>query len=177
MALIADVRIPDLTSGHATVVSVHLESKCKPECRTKQMDALLSQIRDVANPVILAGDLNTTGTGGAPTSIRREIVNRVKNYEFWVTQALSWGTPASLPMTVLTPVKHFKNYLDPTSTHVPVVFGNREASLFRHIEKFQFATAGRSTFAESQSGTCTAERVLWPTATNAEPRDSNLRLR
>jgi len=139
MAILADVRIPGLPAGRATVVNVHLENKCKPECRTKQMDALLAQIKELDHPVIVAGDLNTTGTDGTPTSIRREILNRVKNYEFWVTQALKWGTPASLPLAALTPVKYYKNYLDPTSTHVPIIGGNKEAILFRHVEKFRFA--------------------------------------
>jgi endonuclease/exonuclease/phosphatase family metal-dependent hydrolase len=138
MALIADVKIPDLPGGVATVVDVHLENRCKPECRTRQMDAVLSRIKEVENPVIMAGDLNTTGTDSTPTSIRREILNRVKNYEFWVTQALRWGTPASLPLTVLTPVKYFKNYLDPTSKHVPFIGNNKEAILFRHVEQFRF---------------------------------------
>ncbi len=138
MAIIADVRIPDLPGGLATVVNVHLENKCKPECRTRQMDALLAEIKDLEHPVIMGGDLNTTGADGAPTSIRREILNRVKNYEFWVTQALRWGTPASLPLTVLTPVNYFRNYLDPTSTHVPIIGSNKEAILFRHVEQFRF---------------------------------------
>jgi endonuclease/exonuclease/phosphatase family metal-dependent hydrolase len=138
MAIIADVNIPELPGGLATVVDVHLENKCKPQCRSKQMDALLSRIQEVEHPVIMAGDLNTTGSDGTPTSIRREILNRVKNYEFWVTQALRWGTPASLPLAVLTPVKYFKNYLDPTATHLPVIGANKEAILFRHIEQFRF---------------------------------------
>jgi endonuclease/exonuclease/phosphatase family metal-dependent hydrolase len=138
MAIVADVSIPELPTGQATVVDVHLENKCKPECRTKQMDALLSGIKEVENPVIIAGDLNTTSNDGTPTSIRREILNRVKNYEFWITQALKWGTPASLPLAVLTPVKYFKNHLDPTSTHIPVVGANKEAILFLHVEKFRF---------------------------------------
>jgi hypothetical protein len=40
---------------------------------------------------------------------------------------------------VLTPVKYFKNYLDPTSTHLPVIGANKEAVLFRHVEHFRFA--------------------------------------
>ena len=139
MALIADLAIPDLQTHVATVVNAHLENKCPPECRTKQMDALLSQIKRIEHPVIVAGDLNTTGADGTPTSIRREILNRVKNYEFWVTQALKWGTPASLPLAAITPVRYFKNYLDPTSIHLPVVGNNKEAILFRHVEKFRFA--------------------------------------
>ncbi len=138
MAIIADVKIPDLREGVATVVNVHLENKCKPGCRARQMDELLSQIKEMEHPVIVAGDLNTTGTDGTPTSIRREIMKRVKNYEFWVTQALKWGTPASLPLAVLTPVNYFKNYRDPTAAHLPVVATNKEAILFRHVERFRF---------------------------------------
>jgi hypothetical protein len=139
MAIVADVRIPDLAGGLATVVNVHLENKCKPECRTKQMDALLSRIHEVDGPVIVAGDLNTTGFDGTPTSIRREILKRVKNYEFWVTQALKWATPASLPLAALMPVKYYRNYLDPTAAHVPFIDTNKEAILFRHVERFRFA--------------------------------------
>jgi endonuclease/exonuclease/phosphatase family metal-dependent hydrolase len=138
MALIADVRIPDLRTQVATVVNVHLENKCPPECRTKQMDALLAQIKDVDHPLIMAGDLNTTGRDGTPTSIRREILKRLKDYEFWLTQALKWGTPASVPLAALTPVKYFKNFLDPTSAHLPVIGSNKESILFRHVERFRF---------------------------------------
>jgi endonuclease/exonuclease/phosphatase family metal-dependent hydrolase len=139
MALIADIKVPELEGGLATLVSAHLENRCKPACRRKQMDALLEQIKGVDHPLILAGDLNTTGTDGTPTSIRREILERVKNYEFWATQALKWATPAALPLLTLTPVKYFKNYLDPTAIHLPVIGSNREARLFKHVERFRFA--------------------------------------
>ena len=138
MALIADVRIPDLPAGLATIANIHLENRCKPGCRTKQMDALLSALKEVEHPVIVGGDLNTSGKNGTPTSIRSEIMNRVKNYEFWVSQALKWGTPASLPLTALAPVNYFRTYLDPTSTHLPVIAGNKESILFRHVERFRF---------------------------------------
>jgi len=137
MTLIADIKVPELEGGLATLVSAHLENRCKPACRRKQMDALLEQIKGVDHPLILAGDLNTTGTDGTPTSIRREILERVKNYEFWATQALKWATPAALPLLTLTPVKYFKNY--PTAIHLPVIGSNREARLFKHVERFRFA--------------------------------------
>lgn len=146
MALIADVRIPDLPTGLATVVSVHLENRCKPGCRLKQMDALLSELKNTPNPVILAGDLNTTGTDGTPTSIRRELMNRVKSYEFWITQGLRWETPASLPLAVLTPANYFKNRLDPTAISVPLFASNKEAKLFRAMERFRFADQGAFDF-------------------------------
>jgi endonuclease/exonuclease/phosphatase family metal-dependent hydrolase len=142
MAVIADVRIPELPTGHATVVSVHLENRCKPGCRVKQMDGLLDQLKDVRNPVILAGDLNTTGTDGTPTSIRRELMKRVKDYEFWISQTLRWATPASLPLTLAMPANYFKNHLDPTAAHVPVIGSNQEAAIFRRLERFRFADGG-----------------------------------
>ena len=74
MALIADLAIPDLQTHVVTVVNAHLENKCLPECRTRQMDDLLTQIKQIEHPVIVAGDLNTTGADGTPTSIRREIL-------------------------------------------------------------------------------------------------------
>ena len=95
------------------------------------MDAVLSALRGVHHPVILGGDLNTTGTDGTPTTIRRELMQRVKNYEFWATQALKWGTPASLPLLASSPVAYFRTYKDPTSFHVPVISGNKEAKMFR----------------------------------------------
>jgi len=139
MAIIADIQAPEVRTGAATLVAAHLESKCKPGCRTKQMDALLDQIKDVDHPVILAGDLNTTGSDAAPISVRRLILDRVKNYEFWATQALKWATPISWPLMILEPAKYFRNYLDPTSMHLPIIGTNREAILFRHVEQFRFA--------------------------------------
>ncbi len=43
-----------------------------------------------------------------------------------------------MPLTVLTPMKYFKNYRDPTSTHIPFVGNNKEAILLRHVEQFRF---------------------------------------
>ncbi len=146
MALIADVRIPELPTGVATIVDVHLENRCKPSCRARQMDALLSEIKEIGHPVIVAGDLNTTGTDGAPTSLRSELLKRVKDYEFWGRQALKWGTPASLPLAAAGPVNYFKNYLDPTAWHIPVIGTNRESLLFKHVKRFRFADGGRFDF-------------------------------
>jgi len=39
----------------------------------------------------------------------------------------------------LTPANYFKNYLDPTATHLPVVGSNKESKLFRRMEQFRFA--------------------------------------
>jgi endonuclease/exonuclease/phosphatase family metal-dependent hydrolase len=72
MALIADVSVPDLPTGRATVVAAHLENKCPPACRLRQMQALLAGMKEDQNPVVLAGDFNTTSSDNTPTSVRNE---------------------------------------------------------------------------------------------------------
>jgi endonuclease/exonuclease/phosphatase family metal-dependent hydrolase len=77
MALIVDVAAPDSPTGEATIVATHLENKCAPSCRKKQMAALLENLKDDNNPLVVAGDLNTTGKNNTPTSVRNEVMSRV----------------------------------------------------------------------------------------------------
>jgi endonuclease/exonuclease/phosphatase family metal-dependent hydrolase len=139
MALIADLAVPGSPTGEVTVVSAHLENRCQPGCRQRQTDALLSALAEVANPVILAGDFNTSGGDATPTSVRNEIMKRVRDYRFWIEQAISFFTPASIPRFALLPVRYLHGYLDPTALHVPFVWKNSERGLFDRIGKFRFA--------------------------------------
>jgi hypothetical protein len=120
MALVADVSVPESPTGVVTLVDTHLENKCKPACRRKQMAALLETIQDVHNPLILAGDMNTTGKDGSPMSVRGELIRLVKDYEFWIKQSLNWFTPVSLPSYALMPFNFWRTYRDPTATHIPL---------------------------------------------------------
>ena len=142
MALIADISIPELASngnpGQATIVAAHLENKCTPACRKKQMTALLDQIKTVQNPVILTGDFNTTGSDNTPTSIRNEIMKRVTDYQFWIKQTISYFNPLGLAKLALYPLHYFHGYNDPTAFHLPIVWDNRERPLFNYIENFRF---------------------------------------
>jgi endonuclease/exonuclease/phosphatase family metal-dependent hydrolase len=138
MALIADVPIPELPSGQATIVAAHLENKCKPACRRKQMQALLADLRDNRNPIVVAGDLNTTSRDNTPTSIRNEIMSRVTDYQFWIGQAVSYFHPLGIFKHLLFPVRYLHGYNDPTALHLPVLWDNRERPLFTSIEKFRF---------------------------------------
>ena len=60
IAIVGDLQI---SGGEVTVVSVHLESDSSPHERLVQMEALLEvvRIRDRGQPIIIAGDMNTTG--------------------------------------------------------------------------------------------------------------------
>jgi endonuclease/exonuclease/phosphatase family metal-dependent hydrolase len=139
MALIAEISVPDLPTGHATIVATHLENKCPPECRRRQMLALLADLQSDENPVVVAGDLNTTSRDNTPTSIRNEIMTRVTDYKFWVGQAVSRFHPLGMFQYLLVPVRYFHGYNDPTAFHLPILWDNREQPLFKSVQKFRFA--------------------------------------
>ncbi|HEX3659915.1 MAG TPA: endonuclease/exonuclease/phosphatase family protein [Acidobacteriaceae bacterium] len=143
MALIVDLAVPGVPGGQVTVVATHLENRCAPACRQRQMRALLREIGPIRNPVVLAGDLNTTGQTNTPTSVSNEIMSRVVDYQFWIGQAVSWFHPLGIYQHLLSPVRYFHSYNDPTAYHLPVVWNNREQPLFREVRRFRFAD-GRS---------------------------------
>jgi endonuclease/exonuclease/phosphatase family metal-dependent hydrolase len=138
MALIADISVPESPTGQATIVAAHLENKCTPACRKQQMTALLDQLKTIQNPVILAGDFNTTGSDNTPTSIRNEIMKRITDYQFWIGQVISYFNPLGLAKLALYPLHYFHAYNDPTAYHLPIVWDNRERPLFNYIEDFRF---------------------------------------
>jgi endonuclease/exonuclease/phosphatase family metal-dependent hydrolase len=139
MALIADISVPDLPNGHASIVATHLENKCQPACRRRQMQALLADSKSNTNPLVIAGDLNTTSRDNTPTSIRNEIMTRFTDYQFWAGQAISHFHPQGVFQYTLFPVHYWHGYDDPTAFHLPILWENRERALFKTLEEFRFA--------------------------------------
>jgi len=139
MALIADISVPDLPTGQATIVAAHLENKCPPGCRRRQMQALLAAVQSDTNPVVMAGDMNTTSRDNTPTSIRNEIMTRIRDYKFWIGQAVSHFNPLGVFQYALVPIRYFHGYHDPTAFHLPILWDNEERPLFNTLERFRFA--------------------------------------
>lgn len=142
MAIIADLAVPEAPTGVATVVATHLENRCAPACRERQMAFLLESLKDAPNPLILAGDLNSTNSNVAATSIRKEISKRVISPSFWAPWMISWLTPLSAPRTMLFPPNYYRAYLDPTARHLAVLSPNPAAALFEAAREFRFADGG-----------------------------------
>lgn len=138
MALIADLAVPGAPEGRVTIVAPHLENRCAPGCRRRQMQALLQEIRPIRNPLVLAGDLNTTSRTNVPTSVRNEIMTRVTDYQFWIGQTVSWFHPMGIYQHVLAPVRYFNGYNDPTAFHLPILWNNKEKPLFGAVQRFRF---------------------------------------
>jgi endonuclease/exonuclease/phosphatase family metal-dependent hydrolase len=134
--LIVELAVPESPTGAVTVVAPHLETKCKPECRRKQMTEILGWIRAEKNPVILAGDFNTSGSDSSPTSVSKVVTNRLKDPDKWAVTALKWSTGA--PTILLMPVNMLRNKNDPTGFDVPLISRKKEAKLFGDLDDFHF---------------------------------------
>jgi endonuclease/exonuclease/phosphatase family metal-dependent hydrolase len=134
--LIVELAVPESPTGAVTVVAPHLETKCKPECRRKQMTQILGWIRAEKNPVILAGDFNTSGSDSSPTSVSKVVTNRLKDPDKWAVTAVKWSTGA--PTILLMPVNMMRNKNDPTGFDVPLISRKKEAKLFGDLDDFHF---------------------------------------
>jgi len=134
--LMVKLAVPESPTGEVTVVAPHLENKCKPNCRVKQAQQILEWIRSDRNPVILGGDLNTTGTDNAPMSTSKVLMDRIKDPDKWAVSAVKWSTGA--PTILLTPINMMRNKNDPTGFDVPLVSRKKEARLFGDHSTFHF---------------------------------------
>jgi endonuclease/exonuclease/phosphatase family metal-dependent hydrolase len=143
LAEIADARLP---GGRVTLVATHLEDKTKPEGRRKQIEELLGQINDVKTPVVLAGDMNTSTEDGAPTSLKRELKNRLGSKSFWLKQGLSILAGIKLPSLALGGINAYRKHADPTVRSIPLVASNSEAEFFERIKEFRFSDGGAFDF-------------------------------
>lgn len=138
--LLADIVDDRFPSGRATVAATHLENRTTPKQRKKQLDELLEQIKNIPHPVILAGDMNTTGSDLTPTSIRRELMKRFGNPKFWLKKAATYALGLGLLEDfVISGITFGRNHSDPTVKHIPYVAPNPERHFFETIKKFKFS--------------------------------------
>lgn len=138
-SLIVTLDVPELKEQRLTVAATHLESNASPESRRKEMEELLSWIEDTPHPVVVAGDLNTTGGDASPTSVKKEILQRVGSASFWANTGIKYATGFGVLYEVARgSLNAAKNQDDPTVRDVPLVGSNAEAELFRVLEEFRF---------------------------------------
>jgi endonuclease/exonuclease/phosphatase family metal-dependent hydrolase len=136
--LFVTLDVPHLPGGRLTVSAPHLEARTKPATRREQMNIVLSHLREIEHPVIVAGDLNTTGTDNLPTSVKREIYKRVGSKEFWAKRGVLYATGLGLVYDfVSSGIRFLRNQNDPTARHISVFSSNHERGLFNEIENFR----------------------------------------
>ena len=145
--LIVTLDIPELPEKQVTIVAAHLENRTTPKGRVKQLDELLEMVGPIHNPVVIAGDMNTTGTDGSVVSIKSAALKKLNSPSFWATQGVKYATGVGLAMDVATfGFKTTKFQGDPTASGVPLLAANPEQAFFKELDKFRFEDGTRIDF-------------------------------
>jgi len=140
--LFVDLDVPEAQGHRVTIACTHLENRAKPKIRRQQMEELLNVARDTANPVIISGDMNTTGSDSTPTSVENMLYKRYGSLDFWTTKGVKWATGVGLIYTgakTAMSLSGIQYRIDPTSANIPGVSANLERGFFTTLEKFRFA--------------------------------------
>jgi endonuclease/exonuclease/phosphatase family metal-dependent hydrolase len=140
--LYVDLDVPDASGQRLTIASTHMENRTKPKVRRKQMTELLNEIRDVHNPVVVAGDLNTTGSNGTPTSVPNMLFKQFGTTDFWTTKGVQWATGVGIAYSAskgAIKLAGVQTRVDPTRANIPGLSANLERGLFSTVEHFRFA--------------------------------------
>jgi len=140
-ALYVDLDVPGAVGDRITVISTHLENRAKPKVRRQQMEQLLKQIHDIHRTVIIAGDLNTTGSDSTPTSVENMLYKRYGSTDFWTTKGLQWAAGLGMIYTGAKAARSLSGIqyqIDPTSANIPGASPNLERGLFDTLERFRF---------------------------------------
>ena len=137
--LIATIDVPDLPGGQVTIVAAHLENRTTPKGRVKQMDEILDLIKPISHPVIVAGDMNTTGADGSVVSIKSAVLKKLNSPSYWATKGVKYATGVGFGMDIAgIAFKTTKFQSDPTASGIPLLAANPEQGLFKELNKFRF---------------------------------------
>lgn len=146
VALVVELSVPSAPGGSVTIVCPHLEDYCSSRGRRRQIDSLLTQIRDLKGAVVIAGDLNTLGHNGRPLTINSIFRRWLLNGRFWLRQVTYFLLPVPGVGEIFQAANYFKNLHDPTAFNVPVFLSNPERHLFTDAQSFQFEDGGKLDF-------------------------------
>jgi endonuclease/exonuclease/phosphatase family metal-dependent hydrolase len=140
--LYVDLDVPEAPGHRVTIACTHLENRAAPKVRRQQMEQLLNEVRETTNPVIIAGDMNTTGSNSTPTSIENMLYKRYGSLDFWTTKGVQWATGVGMIYTgakAAMSLSGIQYRIDPTSANIPGASPNLERGFFNTLEKFRFA--------------------------------------
>jgi endonuclease/exonuclease/phosphatase family metal-dependent hydrolase len=140
VALVVDLEVPQSPTGVVTIICPHLENYTDARGRRTQMEYLLPRIAEITNPVIVAGDFNTTGRNAHPGARDQGFVDSLTSFRLWLPPVMFFFNPFP---GVLFPWNLVKNANDPTAANVPVLAPNGERALFEDLHEFRFADGGK----------------------------------
>jgi endonuclease/exonuclease/phosphatase family metal-dependent hydrolase len=147
MMLLADINDTRFPAGKATIVATHLEHRSKPKGRQRQLAELLDVIREIRNPVIVCGDMNTSASDMTPTSIQRELEKRFGRPEALIKTGMNYALGLSLiENAAIASLQFGRSYADPTVRSIPILMPNDERKFFSMLKAFRFADGGSFDF-------------------------------
>ena len=140
-----DLHVPNVPHETISVINIHLEIKTPPQKRLEQMKEILGYIKEIKNPVVMAGDFNNASRDISSTSIPRFTSRTLSDPAalFSAGMLLADATGINQVRSTLAILKNFKN---PLAIDIPVVMPNRKKSLFKLIENYRFADGGAFDF-------------------------------
>jgi endonuclease/exonuclease/phosphatase family metal-dependent hydrolase len=145
--LVATIDTPELPGQAVTIVAAHLENRTTPKGRVKQMNEILDFTRPIAHPVIIAGDMNTTGVDGSVVSIKSAMLRKLNDPSFWATKGIKYATGVGFGMDIAGfAFKTTKFQSDPTASGIPLLAANPEQGLFKALNGDRFDDQTRLDF-------------------------------
>ncbi len=142
-----DLEVPELPEKTLTIINVHLEIKCMPEARERQMKEILATVKNIKNPLILLGDFNAAPTDISSTSAARIVKRTLKNPTTWLSVALNYVSPHGLALNTTRGITNVtKNFNDPFARDVRVIAPNPLYGLFHALQEFRFNDGSRFDF-------------------------------
>ena len=138
--VIVDLDVPDLQEKTLRVVATHLENRADPKDRRIEMEELLNKIKSTRGTLVIAGDLNTTGSKSMPRSTLDTVKAKFGTTEYAAQTALKYATGIGIYQSIGTMAfKNIRFQGDPTASGVKFLAENPERKLFESVEDFRFA--------------------------------------
>ncbi|MFO7839983.1 MAG: endonuclease/exonuclease/phosphatase family protein [Desulfosalsimonadaceae bacterium] len=142
-----DIEVPGLPKDTLTVINIHLEIKAQPEERAQQIREILDYIGEIENPVVLAGDFNSSRYDMSPTSLPRVTSRLARDANFWIDVGINLFSPAySVYNTGRFILNEGKDLHNPVAINIPVALPNKALELFTEIREYRFQDGGRFDF-------------------------------
>lgn len=142
-----DLEVPGLPENTLSVINIHLEIKCEPKARDAQIKEILSYIRNIDHPVIMAGDFNSAPNDISNTSAVKLTKKSITSPYVWTSAAINVGLAfGNYINTGRWALNTSKNFHSPLAWDIPFLLPNKTKPMFNRIERFRFEDGGAFDF-------------------------------
>ena len=142
--------MPGIPLDTLTIINIHLEIKTSPKERRRQVEEILGYIKDIKNPVVMAGDFNSSSRDVSATSYGKVASETATDPSRLLSAGLFAANVTGVSQ-VRGIVNGFKNLGDPLAWNIPVVLPNKTKGLFKTVKNFRFDDGGAFDFRGDKS--------------------------